>query len=125
MESGAGTSNVTPIFEGYPIYHAQNISQLAGQDVTDCLAQELQRLEHFEPSRLGKNEGERAEVVKSIKERLCETSLNYHYDLHSRGALDTEEKSYELPDGSILEIDKTVKYKPAEIMFDPSLVDSS
>lgn len=108
---------MTPIFEGYPIYHAQNISQLAGQDVTHCLSQELNKLENFDPMRLGKTESERAEVVKNIKEVLCHTSLDYNSDIFSRGPLTTEEKSYELPDGSILEVDKTVKYKPAEIMF--------
>lgn len=62
--------------------------------------------------------------MKALKETLCHTSLDYDSDLRER-VLSTEEKSYELPDGSILEIDNAVKFKPAEVMFQPDLIDSS
>jgi hypothetical protein len=48
--------------------------------------------------------------------------MDYNYDLNLGEELNTEEKSYELPDGSILEITKQIKYKPAEILFNPELV---
>ena len=53
------------------------------------------------------------DIIKSIKEKLMVCSLDYDYDILSgqgTDELNIEDKSYELPDGSILEIDKVIKY---------------
>ena len=58
-------------------------------------------------------------IIKSIKETLCHVSLDFEYDLTNPQSLSTEESSFELPDGSILQINRDIKYQPAEIMFNP------
>lgn len=90
IESGHGTSNVTPIFEGFPILYAQKKTQLAGYDVTNCLRQELLTMPSWDPERVAKSPQDLNEIIKNIKEKLCHCSLDYQYDINYGEELDTE-----------------------------------
>ena len=46
METGEGVTSVVPIFEGFPLQHAQQRIDLAGQDLTDFLAARLAERGH-------------------------------------------------------------------------------
>lgn len=47
---------------------------------------------------------------------------DYRTDVEAPNLFDIEEKSYELPDGSVIEINNLARYKTTEILFDPHLL---
>lgn len=48
---------------------------------------------------------------------MCYVARDYYVDVNGPTLLSLEEKSYELPDGNILEITNSQRYKPTEILF--------
>ena len=68
-ESGEATTYTVPIFEGFALPHAYMKLDIAGQDVTQRLVDQL------EESGL-KVKGHR-EHIRSLKEQMCSISQNY------------------------------------------------
>lgn len=59
------------------------------------------------------------DVVQDIKERLCYVSLDFQKD--DKSSTDSE-KSYELPDGNVISLDKE-RFRAPEALFNPALFD--
>jgi len=62
------------------------------------------------------------EIVKDIKERMCYVAQSYFTDLNGPDYFEVDDKSYELPDGNIIEITPDLRYTTTEILFDPTII---
>lgn len=49
---------------------------------------------------------------------MCYIAKDYFAEVNGPDLFSIEDKSYELPDGTILEIDNKERYTPCEIMFE-------
>jgi len=111
VESGAGLSYSSPIFEGYALPHATLQTNLAGNDLTNYLSKLLEERGYSFQSIAER------EIVKDIKENLTYVSLDYETDLKNPSI----NRDYELPDGKVISIGNE-SFKCAEAIFQPSLV---
>lgn len=57
-----------------------------------------------------------------MKDKLGVVSLNYEEDVKMKDSLPEEERSYELPDGRIIQVDLETRIKTTEILFRPSII---
>lgn len=110
LDSGEGTTDVVPIYEGYSLPHAVFRQEVSGGDLTTYLTEQLSKRAYaFSLPR-------ETSVVRDIKERCCYVAQDFHQKLTA-----TEEKSYELPDGQILTLGQEQFHCP-EALFQPSLL---
>jgi len=123
---GGGVTNITPVFEGFAISHASQFVEFAGSDLTSYLA----KLIDVELSK---------STLQDIKETMCSVStvqsftnrnskLPGQFQLHRRktiGESNEMEKesstSFELPDGTLVEIPKSCMHGVPEALFDSSV----
>eukprot|EP01054_Gregarina_sp_Poly1_P003412 Gregarina_sp_Poly_1__3411@NODE_198_length_11566_cov_244_091399_g177_i0_p6_GENE_NODE_198_length_11566_cov_244_091399_g177_i0NODE_198_length_11566_cov_244_091399_g177_i0_p6_ORF_typecomplete_len371_score45_15Actin/PF00022_19/1_5e118MreB_Mbl/PF06723_13/9_2e07_NODE_198_length_11566_cov_244_091399_g177_i015912703 len=113
LDAGDGVSHTVPVFEGFPMNHATNRVNLAGRDVTHFLGTLLTRRGHsFTTSA-------ELEIVRDMKEKLCYVALDLQTEVQRPQAEIT--KTFELPDGNILELDTELCTAP-EALFDPTLM---
>ncbi|KRX02013.1 hypothetical protein PPERSA_07658 [Pseudocohnilembus persalinus] len=112
VEAGHAITSVVPIFEGFPLPHAITRSTIAGEQITNHLSQILKKQGYELPN----------DIINDIKEKKCMIAKNYQLEVNNSNTFDTEEKMYELPDGSLLEIDQEARYSSAEILFDPTII---
>ena len=63
------------------------------------------------------------EVIRSLKEKMCQISQDYHFEMQQKeDPMDYEDRSYELPNGDIIQVKHTERLSSTEIIFDPSLI---
>ena len=97
VESGEGLSYTVPIFEGYALPHAQIELQVAGQDITQQLIDQLEKN--------GIKVKEHAEHIRGLKEQMCSISQHYLSDMQSNeDPISLEDRSYGLPGGEIIQV---------------------
>ena len=108
INSGAGVTEISPVFDGYSLPHASISLEINGKIVTDFFIQLLKEEGKIKDRVTGE------EFFKNIKEKISYIALDYDKELIS-------EKSfyYELPDGTNLNIDKE-NFICSEILFKPS-----
>ena len=54
---------------------------------------------------------------------MCSISQNYNYDMQSNDdPISFEDRSYELPNGDIIQVDHRKRFSSTEIIFNPSLI---
>ena len=118
VESGQGVTYTVPIFEGYALPHAIQRLDVAGQDVTNHLIENLIEQGCIEKQ----NSGNYVQFVREMKEQMCSVAYNYEEAINSPDPLSEEECSYELPDGKgIIEVDHKTRYSATEILFRPKM----
>ncbi|XP_022850063.1 actin-related protein 4-like [Olea europaea var. sylvestris] len=144
VDSGGGSTTVTPVHDGYVLQKAVATSPIGGEFLTDCL---LKSLEHKSISIKPRHAFTRKEIrpgefltvdldfpnttesyklysqrmiASDIKECVCRAP-DTPYDESSYSNIPMT--SYELPDGQTIEIGAD-RFKIPDILFNPSLVQS-
>lgn len=68
-------------------------------------------------SHLSQNYCKSNELIKNIKHSVCEVALNYEQKMREFSSLNEEEKTYQLPDSSFIQITADIKYTSTESIF--------
>lgn len=63
-------------------------------------------------------------MVRQLKEKMCQVAYDYAHELATPDDRDEEHKSYELPDGKVIQLSKQTVLRPSEVIFNPKLVGS-
>lgn len=117
VESGEGITQAVPVFEGYAIPHAIFKMEVAGQDITAKVQEMMKR--DFSEEQAGS-----LRVMQALKEKVCQVSTDYNSAMKGDDRADEEQKSFELPDGTIIKVKKEIRTGAPEVLFgagDPSL----
>ena len=115
-EVGEGVTYTVPIFEGYALPHALYNMEVSGKDVTNQLIEELGQTYPNVNADL-------YDHIRKAKEEMCHVSLEYHDEMNSRDdPLTSEQRSYELPGGDIIEVNHTKRITAAECIFEPQRI---
>ncbi|TMW55996.1 hypothetical protein Poli38472_008644 [Pythium oligandrum] len=123
VEVGHGSSHAIPIFEGYALPHAALHYNVGGMDISHRLHKLLAKRGHSFHLFQG-------QTINEIKEAAVVMG-----SMHDRSAIPPQplgaasegnqviaedgSKPFELPDGTILHVDKHTRLVPAEILFKP------
>ena len=114
LESGHGTTQVVPIYEGQKIKHAIAKLNLSGTDVTLMMQTLLRECGYM------LNTTREMGFVRDIKEKLCYVALDFDAEMEKAGKTKEIEKSYELPDGNLITINDE-RFRGPELLFKPYL----
>jgi len=55
---------------------------------------------------------------------MCRVAYDYNQELAGKDERDEEDKSYELPDGKVIQLSRQTIFRSAEAMFNPKLAGS-
>lgn len=115
VQSGATSTSVSPIYEGYTIRHAVYRKDVGGDHFTTYMMKLLMERGYSFTTTTEK------EIVRDIKEKLCYVAPDFQTELKNNPDKDststTVEKSYELPDGVVITIGNE-RFRCAEALFD-------
>lgn len=112
---GANVTTITPIYKGYPLPHAVQILNIAGEDLTAYLIKILS-----ERGYLLTTPSDR-EIARHIKEEVCYVAQDFEEELAEAANWSRSEKSFKLPDGSSTYIGDEC-FRCPEVLFQPSLL---
>lgn len=110
VDVGHGSSHAVPIFEGYALPHAALAFGVGGVDVSQRLHKLLAKRGHsFHAFQL--------QTIHDIKDAVC--VMSSASTLSTSGDDDSDSKPFELPDGTILHVDRATRSLPADVLFRP------
>lgn len=112
LDSGDGVTHSVPVYEGFALNHCIQRVDVAGRDVTSYLQLLLRRAGYTFVSTAEE------EVVRQIKEKLCEVSPTAQ---PKEGMLAAKTQIYQLPDGSNIEVSGETLKAP-EVLFQPDIL---
>ena len=111
VECGESMTYVSPIYEGFPLYHSLNKTKLAGKDLTKIYIDGIQE------NQIKINVDDLI-TIRKIKEKMSAVPLDFKRVLESNNDIITDAKMlYKLPDKTIISIPKNVRLKAAEMLF--------
>jgi actin-related protein len=111
-DSGDGVTHLVPIFDGYSLPHSILRMDLAGRDLTKYMVKLLTERGYQLTT------SAELEIVKNLKEQMCYVALDFEEEMK---VANTKTKSYEMPDGQIVEL-ASERFRCPEALFKPSLV---
>ncbi|KAG3198291.1 hypothetical protein PC128_g6143 [Phytophthora cactorum] len=110
VEVGHGSSHAIPIFEGYALPHAALHYNAGGVDISHRL--------HLLLSKRGVSfHSFPLHTIDQIKESTC--AMGNSMSQQGQNQQDEASKPFELPDGTILQVDRLTQTMPAEVLFKP------
>jgi actin-related protein len=116
LEVGSGLTAAVPVYEGCTLSHAVLTQTLAGGDCTDYLMNAFKKKGFDFTEQI-------YDVVRDIKEKLCAVQLdNTLPGGPDQEPLDIDDRSYELPDRTVIRIDDDMRYSCSEILFEPEIL---
>ncbi|KAK7094552.1 hypothetical protein V1264_006089 [Littorina saxatilis] len=104
--SGGGATHAVPVYEGYPLPHADTSVNLGGEDMTVYMAHLLEE-RGYRFTTFAEHD-----VVRDIKEKLCYVAPNFAAEM----LLERSIRSYELPSGDVITIGHE-RYRCPEALF--------
>jgi len=107
---GDASIHAVPIYEGYALPHALRSSAFGGRDLTDFAMRIM-----TERGYCFTTTAER-DIVRDLKEKLCYVALDFESEMVHGGV----ERSYELPDGQIINVANEL-FRVPEVLFAPSI----
>lgn len=113
VDCGEIRSYVTPIYEGFPLYHAFNKNKIGGKDLTEIIANgiiENNLRVHPEDIRSLRHIKEKTLSIPHIHD------VNYYLDT-TNDIISTEKMLYKLPDETIINIPKKSRLMASEVLF--------
>ncbi|KAL4083427.1 hypothetical protein QTP88_028743 [Uroleucon formosanum] len=113
VDSGYQSTQIVPIYEGFPISHALRSLPVGGWHLTQFLKQMINGRGY---SLTTIKDWER---IKHIKEAFCYNAVDFEKELANFGK--DKEQTYTLPDGMIVNINNEAIRCP-EALFDPTLI---
>eukprot|EP00921_Rhytidocystis_pertsovi_P012382 GHVQ01020116.1.p1 GENE.GHVQ01020116.1~~GHVQ01020116.1.p1 ORF type:complete len:667 (+),score=149.27 GHVQ01020116.1:543-2543(+) len=143
LESGHGVTSAAPVFDGFAIPYATFHMPIAGGDITADIARRFSAASGSYSSSI-RNFSHSQQIMDSMKQKVCclassrpssHSGLSispigilkdkYHHNNNKtiNGMVEDvtgeeEERSYELPDGNIIQLNNSLRYDPAEVLFD-------
>lgn len=114
VDSGESKTMCVPIYEGFPLYHALNISSIGGKNISDIILEGIvETYPEFDK--------ENVELIREVKQKMCKVPFLKDYDFYmskENDILNPEEKLYKLPDETtIIEVSKESRLKASELIF--------
>ncbi|XP_050063449.1 actin-like isoform X2 [Aphis gossypii] len=113
VDSGYESTQVIPIYEGYPISHAMRNMPVGGWHLTQFLKQMINSRGY---SLTTTRDWER---IKHMKQTFCYCAIDFQKELSMFGK--DKEQRYTLPDGMIVNINNEA-IRCSEAMFDPTML---
>ena len=115
LNSGEGITHAVPIHEGCALPHAITRLELGGKDLTDYLTKILADRGYSIKTK------DTYKTVSDIKEKLCYVALNFEQEMTSAASSNSLSKSYELPNGEMINISDE-RFRCPEALFKPVLL---
>mmetsp|Transcript_55102 Transcript_55102/g.102027 ORF Transcript_55102/g.102027 Transcript_55102/m.102027 type:complete len:401 (+) Transcript_55102:85-1287(+) len=110
VETGEGLTQAVPVFEGYAIPHAIFKMEVAGWDITN-------KLKGMMVPHVGQDFAGNPRVMQSLKEKVCSIASDAAAVTQAHDDVDEESKSFELPDGKIIQVSRDIRMGAPEILF--------
>merc|ERR1711881_208273 len=110
IDSGDGVSHTVPVFEGFSLPHAVEKMEIAGRKLTDYMQKLLVEQAHSFTSAAG------FQIVRDIKESLCYVAQNYAEEVEAAQKGSENDRNYQLPDRSIINIPASVRMSCPELL---------
>lgn len=117
VESGEGITQAVPVFEGYAVPHAIFKMEIAGSDITNKVMKLIERQDFGAQQAAVMQYAAVPRVMQALKEKVCSVALDFHSASKRADMADEESKSFELPDGKIIQIHQAVRMGAPEILF--------
>merc|ERR1719263_1605867 len=109
LESGEGLTRAVPVFEGYAINHAIFKMETAGYDITQRVMDRCRESGLHDPT---------YRTAMQLKEKVCYVARSYEDEIRGPDTADIESRSFELPDGTIVQVPKEIRMGGPEILFE-------
>lgn len=114
IDCGEKKTMCVPIYEGFPLYHALNISKIGGVNISEAFLDGILQV-------YPEYNSENIVCTREVKEKMAYIPYQFDSDYYIRhekeDVLAPEKKLYKLPSGEIIEVPKKARINATEILF--------